>query len=318
MLPDMAQAKKIKRILLESEQADWSLSPEEWDFHDVEAWEVEWVVRHEYARECPEQAMQLATLIRPNVLRHAIGVGLALEAAMKSGKPSDIESWEAKWGKFYWLHEFVSKCLRQIFNCQLVIAIETAARFGVDYREPWMTNRNKILAKVHRSNECIKNLPLVRLKPLETSFVKPLIDAPPLNKVMSILLPELMDGFRDASVAYYSLRVDWSLVESAGMEKLRADIMRQLGTFRPPRSVVGRGAEVPYDKLRALAAWRLSKKAGVSFDGAMQIIRRRATDLGYDLKSKQPTGFPNYSSEPGWQKAIKRADSLIKQLQRQN
>ena len=174
---------------------------------------MEWVIRHEYARECSERMALLSKVIKPDWYRNFVGVGHARDRAMKSRDRDELSKWEKQWGESHRKAESLICGLDIGFGRELVIAMETAARLGLDYREPWLKQRQMALPKTRRSQRCIDELPLALLEPWPTPYTGGLAVVC-LMVVEPLPDHELASWSRDPNVSHYALHIDWNLANA--------------------------------------------------------------------------------------------------------
>lgn len=283
--------------------------PLDWDFHEIEPWEVRSAVRHEYARECHEKMEQLAQWMTPKWYAVLAKGAAKLNAAEKAN--DEAARRKCYDDKEWWQADMLTLRLEKAgFAKQLIYAMMVSLEWGLDWRQPWLTQRSRITEDVKHLNSWVKNPECVFVEKYppryqgwvgELAYAGTHIAPPESNH-------EQRHWWNNPDVSRYVLHIDWGAVKRAANSKgylvksIRQALQREWVSQTKRR--VGRQAADPFPKLRALAAWRWNN-ADYSHDEARKLIRKRARELGFLYNSRKKIGgFPDFSDSKHWREAI--------------
>lgn len=287
----------------------WPLPLHEWDFHEVEAWDVGFAIGHEYARECPEQMEALARLMTPEWYVGWKRMNNEVLAAKAKGDGATVV--HITKGKAWSGAQRVWRQVDNSHNRRLVDTMHAALDLGLDWQAPWVLHRKRVAKAVKALNSGFDGVDLVFLESFPPRYTGKISDLAQLEHDKG-----KWHWWHEREVSRYVLHIDWHMLAlfRDPKRKLVKSVAKALEGMGPPGKR-GRQAAVPFDILRALAAWRLHHKAGCSFDDAREAIRRRARECGLPYaRQKKIGGFPDLSDARAWKEAICRAENFLQHL----
>jgi hypothetical protein len=283
---------------------------DEWDFHEIEPWEVEHAVTHEYARECLPLMDELAQHMTADWYAAWKNAELEKIAAEKAKDMRVFSQWYEKWREKWTEGAVRWSQLRGNYSAQLLEAMTTALKYGLDYRQPWLKQRECVASRCKRSQTVTDEPSLARLEEWPPRYKGDIGD---VIVMVNEAKPdwELAYWWSYTGVARYVLHVSWDEVAKTpdGKRKLLQYLSAALEKARLKRSQTGKAAAKPFHLLRALAAWRWKVKADCSHDVARRHIRQRARELGLKYNARKKfSGFPDIADPDAWGEAIARAE----------
>lgn len=309
-----------KKVTTTKRKSHDGLDPQDWDFHEINPWEVRFATRHEYARECREKMEHLAQWMTPEW--YALeDKGMAVKIAAE--KENDMAALRKCFADDEWVqaHLLTRNLEKNGFAVPLIYAMTQSLAWGLDWRQTWLKQRSGVMEDVKAADSHLKNPMCVFVEKYPPSYKN---EFPQLIFTAHGQAPtessheqrHWWDGGQN--VSRYVLHINWDLVKRAAnskgyLVKSISEALQQEWKSQPNRRM-GRQAADPFPKLRALAAWRLNE-AGFSHDEARKLIRKRARELGLPYNSRKKIGgFPDFSDPKHWREAISEAEKELQRL----
>ena len=303
---------------LEPQAGPNPLPLEDWDFHEIEPWEIRAALRHEYARECREKMEQLAQWMTPEWYAFRKQRAARRIAAVKANDKAALRKCS---------EEMVSntadvlamKLKESDFAEPLIDAMIASLEWGMDWRQPWLKQRGMIIEDVKRLDSAVKIPKCAFVEKYPPHYFGWTTDiaclaartTPPKSN------PEQRHWWNKHDASRYVLHIDWCAVKRARNPKnnLVKSIRQALQMEWESQSErrMGRQAAEPFHKLRALAAWRWDN-AGYSHDDARKLIRQRARMLDLKFGPKKIGSFPDFSDSQHRRKAISETEKELQLL----
>lgn len=138
-----------QRSIRKRKSENYPLPLHDWDFHEIEPWEIEFAITHEYARECPEQMEALASLMTPEWYA---GWKLLKNEELAAKRNGDNAVAIRVRGGDAWLK---AKCVlirAADYNSLLVDAMNAALELGFGWQKPWACHRKRVAKAVKALN----------------------------------------------------------------------------------------------------------------------------------------------------------------------
>jgi len=111
-------------------------------------------------------------------------------------------------------------------------------------------------------------------------------------------------------IGRYVIEIDWERADDAELKPL----LLKLRELRPPgihplKRYTGKHAAARFHKFKQLAAWRLSKKGGLRYKEAWDLIERRRKEVPQKTTLDL---LPRYNSHGSWKGAVDEGTRLVK------